>query len=276
MAYTDGEIDQKFNEALATARAADEALAARLADEVAHLGGTLGSRLGDVEARVTTAARVADQEAEHRLLGVMRAEDQLLGRTLGEQIGAGDRALEQRLSEAQRDAAAAVATQLTAAFQSAQAALERRVTLPRGMVLMWSGPATAVPAGWTLCNGQNGSPDLQDRFILGAGREPAGSAGPGDTHSHELPALSVQGRTSAAGEHQHKLPSRWYGRSFDDGGYRGIDTGSGNFDENNPEHFIQPGGEHEHSLSAATGATRTAAASALRPKWYALCFIMKL
>ena len=40
-------------------------------------------------------------------------------------------------------------------------------SIPLGGIIMWSG--TSIPAGWALCNGQSGRPDLRDRFIVGAG-----------------------------------------------------------------------------------------------------------
>lgn len=36
---------------------------------------------------------------------------------------------------------------------------------------MWSGTSDAIPTGWVLCNGENGTPDLRNRFIVGAGDE---------------------------------------------------------------------------------------------------------
>ncbi|RJF58921.1 tail fiber protein [Serratia inhibens] len=38
-------------------------------------------------------------------------------------------------------------------------------TFQKGMIMMFSGSAT--PAGWALCDGNNGTPDLVDRFIMG-------------------------------------------------------------------------------------------------------------
>ena len=42
-------------------------------------------------------------------------------------------------------------------------------SIPFGMIAMWSGAASAIPSGWVLCNGQNNTPDLRSRFIVGAG-----------------------------------------------------------------------------------------------------------
>jgi len=48
--------------------------------------------------------------------------------------------------------------------------------IPPGGIIMWSGGIASIPAGWALCNGQNGTPDLRDRFVVGAG----GSYGVGE------------------------------------------------------------------------------------------------
>ena len=42
-------------------------------------------------------------------------------------------------------------------------------TLPVGSVIMWYGAPVDVPTGWQICNGSNGTPDLRDRFVMGAG-----------------------------------------------------------------------------------------------------------
>lgn len=41
--------------------------------------------------------------------------------------------------------------------------------IPTGLICLWSGAADALPAGWALCNGSNGTPDLRGRFLVGAG-----------------------------------------------------------------------------------------------------------
>ena len=42
--------------------------------------------------------------------------------------------------------------------------------VPTGFIGMWSGSASTIPTGWALCDGTNGTPNLTDRFILGAGK----------------------------------------------------------------------------------------------------------
>ena len=42
-------------------------------------------------------------------------------------------------------------------------------TIPIGGIIIWSGSTGSVPDGWALCNGSNGTPNLQDRFVVGAG-----------------------------------------------------------------------------------------------------------
>ena len=41
--------------------------------------------------------------------------------------------------------------------------------VPSGCIMLWSGSIASIPSGWLLCNGSSGTPDLRDRFIVGAG-----------------------------------------------------------------------------------------------------------
>lgn len=52
---------------------------------------------------------------------------------------------------------------LTAALDDASAAL------PQGCIVLWSGILGDIPGGWALCDGNNGTPDLRDKFVMGAG-----------------------------------------------------------------------------------------------------------
>lgn len=56
--------------------------------------------------------------------------------------------------------------------------------VPRGVIVMWSGEK--IPQGWALCDGKNGTPNLCDRFIVGAGK----TYGVGDTGGANKVALT--------------------------------------------------------------------------------------
>lgn len=42
-------------------------------------------------------------------------------------------------------------------------------SIPAGMISIWSGLESNIPSGWVLCDGTNGTPDLRNMFVLGAG-----------------------------------------------------------------------------------------------------------
>lgn len=65
-----------------------------------------------------------------------------------------------------------------------------------GMIAMWLGDAGEIPAGWVLCDGNNGTPDLRDKFIkIAANASEVGNTGGSNTHTH------------AAQSHTHTVPS---------------------------------------------------------------------
>jgi len=77
--------------------------------------------------------------------------------------------------------------------------------LARGVILLWAGQVHLIPDGFVICDGNNGTPDLTDRFIVGAGDayDPDDTGGAtfhthdftGDGHDHDL----VGGPNIAAG-----------------------------------------------------------------------------
>lgn len=40
--------------------------------------------------------------------------------------------------------------------------------VPSGGIILWKGTIATIPSGWALCDGTNGTPDLRDKFIVGA------------------------------------------------------------------------------------------------------------
>jgi microcystin-dependent protein len=79
-----------------------------------------------------------------------------------------------------------------------------QAAIPSGVILLWSGSVASIPSGWALCNGSSGTPDLRNRFVVGAGSTysvgDTGGSATSTLTSSELPAhthsLSASGTTS--------------------------------------------------------------------------------
>lgn len=57
--------------------------------------------------------------------------------------------------------------------------------LPTGTIALWFGSVASIPPGFTICDGTGGTPDLRDRFIVGAGSTyPVDATGGSVNHSH--------------------------------------------------------------------------------------------
>lgn len=69
--------------------------------------------------------------------------------------------------------------------------------IPAGMIAIWSGTLNDVPTGWVICDGDNGTPDLRDKFVLGAGE----NHDVGETGGSEEVTLTVEQLPS----HTHTL-----------------------------------------------------------------------
>lgn len=70
--------------------------------------------------------------------------------------------------------------------------------LPTGCIVIWSGSESSVPDGFALCNGQNGTPDLRDKFVLGSGAKYS----VGDTGGKEEVTLTLEQMP----KHKHEMP----------------------------------------------------------------------
>ena len=143
--------------------------------------------------------------------------------------------------------------------------------VPSGGIMLWSGSSLSIPTGWYLCNGLNGTPNLTNRFVLGAGDSYAVGATGGSTDSVVVSHTHVvQGNTNVAGSHNHS--TQW---TFYDGG-----AGRGLIDPVNPgsgSYYIPTtfAGEHSHTITVSASTTGESGAGKNIPPYYALCYIMK-
>lgn len=128
-----------------------------------------------------------------------------------------------------------------------------------GMIMLWSGSIVSIPTGWLICDGTNSTPDLRDRFVVGAGTTYAVNATGGSANA----VVPSHTHTATDSGHTH--------------GYNESNGGGLSFDG--------PGGGTWRALSAATTATGVAnitvsttgvsPTNANLPPYLALAYIMK-
>jgi hypothetical protein len=167
--------------------------------------------------------------------------------------------------------------------------------LPYGTILMWSGTVANIPTGWQLCDGSNSTPDLRDKFIIGATQDDGGVAKTNITGS-----LTQTGGTKDAivVDHSHTAtadnPGDFITGSVDSltqgGGGSVFNNASGDFSLSgtitptaalsyNSGSSLFPtlnisAGDHTHSITVnSTGTTGT---NQNLPPYYALAYIMKM
>lgn len=167
------------------------------------------------------------------------------------------------------------ATTRTALGLGTSAVVNIDTLLPPGIILMWSGSVASIPAGWALCDGQNGTPDLRNRFVMGAGLSynpnayggaatitdvPAHTHGSGTLATGSAGSHTHTGSTSTTGGHNHTGTTSTGGshshevkQNLADRGGGGLSTGtevvsSGGSRQAN----TQSDGSHNHSFTTST------------------------
>ncbi len=76
-------------------------------------------------------------------------------------------------------------------------------SVPWRGIIMWSGSIANIPSGWALCDGTNGTPDLRDSFIVGAGSSyDVNDIGGSSTHKHDAGGYSASNHTHGAGNYE--------------------------------------------------------------------------
>jgi len=140
-----------------------------------------------------------------------------------------------------------------------------------GMIMLWSGSTSSVPNGWRLCDGNGGTPDLRNRFVVGAGDTYAVDTTGGSANA-VLVSHNHTGSTSTTGNHNHTLPHHLVQAV----------AGTGDIDRDNeyqqwkalPGQVTGTTGNHAHSFTTST--TGESGTNKNLPPYYALAYIMKV
>jgi len=185
-------------------------------------------------------------------------------------------------------------------------------SVPTGFIGMWSGSIATIPAGWGICDGSSGRPDLRDRFIVGAGSTYSiGNTGganavtlieanlPAHTHSFSGTGSSSEvdlshthtfsGTTDGGGSHSHTRLSTstasggsnsgaWTVVAADGGTSTTSTAAVGNHTHTYSGTTSSFSGNHSHTItvSGVVGTTGSGTGHENRPPYYALAFIIKL
>lgn len=171
-----------------------------------------------------------------------------------------------------------------------------------GMITPYSGDTGDLPANWVVCDGTNGTPDLRDRFILGAGPTyPVDSTGGAATHSHTVTIDSGGAHTHtgtigghsltiaelAAHTHYSGVTDNTGSDVFSRGSAAAASTTPNSIESNSADGTFEglssttgSGDPHSHSLTVDSGGAHshtgsTAAGSSL-PPYYSLVYVMRI
>ena len=200
---------------------------------------------------------------------------------------------------------------LTSQGSGSAAAWTTVIGVPSGIIAVWSGSEGSIPSGWYLCNGSNGTPDLRNRFIVGAGSGSSYSVGnTGGSNTVTLSTSQIPAHSHTTNNHSHNAsvsdPGHGHSVSVSDPGhshntsvtgaklfpgYGGAHVpygGSGgypgtHFNMSNANTGISANASNANtSISVSTGNanpstnnTGGGGSHENRPPYYALCYIMK-
>jgi hypothetical protein len=144
-----------------------------------------------------------------------------------------------------------------------------------GMIMLWSGSSATIPSGWLLCDGSNSTPDLRNRFVVGATSTYAVGATGGSadaitvahTHTGTTNNTSLTGTLVQMGDRAGiQSVSGIFSSS-------GTTSYAGNTQAGAVPASITLDASHTHGFT--TGSTGSSGTNANLPPYYALCYIMK-
>lgn len=150
--------------------------------------------------------------------------------------------------------------------------------IPTGVILLWSGSVASIPTGWVLCNGQNNTPDLRNRFVVGAGDTYAVAA-TGGAATVTLDTTMIPAHTHVQNAHTHTQNAHNHGTTTDGG--TTVANGAGNAFATvtasgaTGNVAVANGTAVNQDATAVNQNTGGGLAHENRPPYYALAYIMK-
>ncbi len=170
----------------------------------------------------------------------------------------------------------------------------RASLVPKGAIIMWSGKVAGdIPVGWKLCDGTDGTPDLRDRFIVGAPiLDEVGTTGGSFNAAITIAEAGGHTHTGTTGETTltvAQLTAHTNGTASTGSGGTLIQA-SGNTYGNTNNYLLAPGGAgsefasssvgggnpHTHAVALDGKHTHTGTVATPPPPYYALAFIIKV
>lgn len=129
-----------------------------------------------------------------------------------------------------------------------------------GMIMLWSGSSASIPSGWLLCDGSNSTPDLRNRFVVGATSTYAVGATGGSADA--IVVSHTHTATVTDPGHLHTAAVFQQGGANVNG---------------NPGTTLNSGNTSTATtgITVANSTTGSSGTNANLPPYYALCYIMK-
>ena len=152
----------------------------------------------------------------------------------------------------------------------------QKAQTPVGAIVMWAGAVTAIPTGWKLCDGSDGTPDLRGQFIVGydptdsaynaVGKQ--GGAKEVELTEAQMPQHKHTGTTDTSPQHRHKIPDVIPKRRSGEGDNGRYDQMWQGYLTNQ---YTEYAGSHRHSLDMSNAGGGQAHEN--RPPYFTLAFI---
>jgi hypothetical protein len=137
--------------------------------------------------------------------------------------------------------------------------------LPTGMILLWSGSIGSIPAGFLLCDGNNSTPDLRNRFVIGAGSTYSVNQTGGSADAIVVSHTHTATVTDPSHNHTVSVANQ--------GSQNGTATGGGS--QPTTAGAVLTTSTVATGITVANSTTGTSGTGANLPPYYALCYIMK-